>query len=214
MTIRIGLIGAGVMGADHARLFSEEVPGASLQVICDADTARAKSVAEATAAHSIATDPLAVINSSEVDAVVIAAPDQFHASLTLACVAAGKPVLCEKPLSQDTRECLAILAAEEERGVRLVQVGFMRRFDPSYTEIKAILTRGDLGKALMFHCFHRNVSPAYDLRWRSAILHHTNLMLHVGCSLRISKQSLSSVHQVGAKPLLCLWCLKQMQGNS
>jgi myo-inositol 2-dehydrogenase / D-chiro-inositol 1-dehydrogenase len=169
MTIRIGLIGAGVMGADHARLFSEEVPGASLQVICDADTARAKSVAEATAAHSIATDPLAVINSSEVDAVVIAAPDQFHASLTLACVAAGKPVLCEKPLSQDTRECLAILAAEEERGVRLVQVGFMRRFDPSYTEIKAILTRGDLGKALMFHCFHRNVSPAYDFRPEMAI---------------------------------------------
>jgi myo-inositol 2-dehydrogenase / D-chiro-inositol 1-dehydrogenase len=169
MTIRIGLIGAGVMGADHARLFSEEVPGASLQVICDADTARAKSVAEATAAHSIATDPLAVINSSEVDAVVIAAPDQFHASLTLACVAAGKPVLCEKPLSQDMRECLAILAAEEERGVRLVQVGFMRRFDPSYTEIKAILTRGDLGKALMFHCFHRNVSPAYDFRPEMAI---------------------------------------------
>ena len=101
--------------------------------------------------------------------MVIAAPDQFHAALTIACIEAGKPVLCEKPLSQDITECLAVLAAEEKRGKRLVQIGFMRRFDPSYSEIKSLLTRGDLGKALMFHCFHRNVSPAYDFRASMAI---------------------------------------------
>ncbi len=169
MTIRIGIIGAGIMGADHARIFAEEVPGTSLQIICDADQARAKSVADATGAADISSDPFAVINDSNVDAVVIAAPDQFHAPLTLACIAAGKPVLCEKPLSQDTKECLAVLEAEEKRGTRLVQIGFMRRFDPSYAEIKSMLTRGDLGKALMFHCFHRNVSPAYDFRPEMAI---------------------------------------------
>ncbi len=169
MSVRIGLIGAGIMGADHARIFAEEVPGTSLQVICDADQARAKSVAEATGAHGIASDPLAVIDDKSVDAVVIAAPDQFHAPLTLSCIAAGKPVLCEKPLSQDSKECLAVLAAEEKAGKRLVQIGFMRRFDPSYTEIKSLLARGDLGKALMFHCFHRNVSPAYDFRPEMAI---------------------------------------------
>ena len=169
MSIRIGLIGAGIMGADHARIFAEEVPGTTLQVICDADQVRAKSVADATGTKHVASDPLAVINDASVDAVVIAAPDQFHAPLTLACIAAGKPVLCEKPLSQNTNECLAILHAEEKRGTRLVQVGFMRRFDPSYTEIKALLTRGDLGKALIFHCFHRNVAPAYDFRPEMAI---------------------------------------------
>lgn len=169
MTIRIGLIGAGIMGADHARLFAEEVPGTTLQFICDADAARAGKIAEATGAQHIASDPLAVINDKTVDAVVIAAPDQFHAPLTLACIAAGKPVLCEKPLSQDIKECLAVLAAEEKRGQRLAQIGFMRRFDPSYTEIKSLLARGDLGKALMFHCFHRNVSPAYDFRASMAI---------------------------------------------
>jgi myo-inositol 2-dehydrogenase / D-chiro-inositol 1-dehydrogenase len=169
MTIRIGLIGAGIMGADHARIFSEEVPGTSLQLICDADEKRARIAADATGAAGIASDPLAVINDKSVDAVVIAAPDQFHAPLTLACIAAGKPVLCEKPLSQEIKECLEILAAEEKRGARLVQIGFMRRFDPSYTEIKSLLTRGDLGKALMFHCFHRNVSPAYDFRAEMAI---------------------------------------------
>jgi myo-inositol 2-dehydrogenase / D-chiro-inositol 1-dehydrogenase len=169
MTIRIGIIGAGIMGADHARIFAEEVPGIVLQVICDADQKRAAAVAETTGAVNVVGDPLAVINDASVDAVVIAAPDQFHAPLTLACIAAGKPVLCEKPLSQDLAECLAVLAAEEKCGKRLVQIGFMRRFDPSYAEIKSMLLRGDLGKALMFHCFHRNVSPAYDFRPEMAI---------------------------------------------
>ncbi len=169
MSVRIGLIGAGIMGADHAWIFTEEVPGTTLQVICDADQVRAKSVADATGAKHIACDPSSVINDTSVDAVVIAAPDQFHAPLTLACIAAGKPVLCEKPLSQSTAECLAVLDAEEKRDKRLVQVGFMRRFDPSYTEIKSILKRGDLGKALMFHCVHRNVAPAYDFRPEMAI---------------------------------------------
>ena len=169
MTVRIGLIGAGIMGADHARIFAEEVPGVVLQVICDADAARARKAADATGALNIASDPLAVINDKSTDAVVIAAPDQFHASLTLACIAAGKPVLCEKPLSQDVKECLDVMAAEEKRGQRLVQIGFMRRFDPSYAEIKSLLSAGDLGKALMFHCFHRNVSPAYDFRAEMAI---------------------------------------------
>ena len=169
MTLRIGIIGAGIMGADHARIFAEEVPGTSLQMICDADQSRAKLAADANGAKTVTTDPLAVINDTSVDAVVIAAPDQFHAALTLACIAAGKPVLCEKPLSQDKKECLAVLDAEEKRGKRLVQIGFMRRFDPSYAEIKSMLVRGDLGKALMFHCFHRNVAPAYDFRPEMAI---------------------------------------------
>jgi myo-inositol 2-dehydrogenase / D-chiro-inositol 1-dehydrogenase len=155
--------------ASCARIFAEEVPGISLHVICDADQKRAKLAADATGATNTTTDPLAVINDKSVDAVVIAAPDQFHAPLTLACIAAGKPVLCEKPLSQEVSECLEVLAAEEKRGAHLVQIGFMRRFDPSYAEIKAMLTRGDLGKALMFHCFHRNVSPAYDFRAEMAI---------------------------------------------
>jgi myo-inositol 2-dehydrogenase / D-chiro-inositol 1-dehydrogenase len=169
MSLRIGIIGAGIMGADHARIFANETPGTKVQTICDADQVRARAIADATGAVAISHDALAVINDAAIDAIVIAAPDKFHAPLTLACIAAGKPVLCEKPLSQDTRECLAVMDAEEKRGQRLVQVGFMRRFDPSYVEIKAILTRGDLGKALLFHCLHRNVAPAYDFRAEMAI---------------------------------------------
>jgi myo-inositol 2-dehydrogenase / D-chiro-inositol 1-dehydrogenase len=169
MTLRIGIIGAGIMGADHARIFAEEVPGTSLEVICDADQTQARITADANGARSVTRDPYAVINDATVDAVIIAAPDQFHAPLTLACIAAGKPVLCEKPLSQDSTECLAVLEAEEKCGKHLVQIGFMRRFDPSYAVIKSMLVHGDLGKALIFHCFHRNVAPAYDFRPEMAI---------------------------------------------
>jgi myo-inositol 2-dehydrogenase / D-chiro-inositol 1-dehydrogenase len=69
-----------------------------------------------------------------------------------------------RPLSHDSKECLAVLAEEEKCGTQLVQIGFMRRFDPSYAEIKSMLVRGDIGQALMFHCFHRNVAPACDFR--------------------------------------------------
>ena len=169
MTVRLGIIGAGIMGADHADVFARDVPGVTLQMICDSDQARAKKVANLNGAKHVISDPYALIADPSIDAIVIAAPDQFHAPLTLACLEAGKAVLCEKPLSQDVNECLTVLAAEEKRGKKLVQIGFMRRFDPSSAEIKSMLSRGDLGKALMFHCFHRNVSPAYDFRAEMAI---------------------------------------------
>ena len=136
MTLRIGLIGAGIMGADHARIFADEIPGVSLQYICDADATRARSIADATGAKNVATEPAAVIADPSVDAVLIASPDQTHAPLSKLCIAAGKPVLCEKPLSQDSRECLEVIAAEVKAGRQLVQIGFMRRFDPSYVEMK------------------------------------------------------------------------------
>jgi myo-inositol 2-dehydrogenase / D-chiro-inositol 1-dehydrogenase len=169
MTLRLGLIGAGIMGSDHARLFAHDVPGVAIEYICDADEARARKSADASGANHVATDPLTVIRHAQVDAIVIASPDQTHAPLTLACIAAGKPVLCEKPLSQDVKECLQVLEAEQKKGARLVQIGYMRRFDPSYAEVKSLLANGDLGKALMFHCIHRNVAPAYDFRPEMAI---------------------------------------------
>lgn len=164
MTVNIGLIGTGVMGADHARTLATQVAGVKLRALTDADAARAKSVAAETGAETVAADPLSVINDPSVDAVLIASPDHTHHALTLACIAADKPVLCEKPLAPTPRECLDIIAAEVAAGRRLVQVGYMRRFDPAYTEMKATLASGRLGLPLFFHCVHRNLSapPWFD----------------------------------------------------
>ncbi len=154
MTIRVGVIGAGVMGTGHARIIAGDVPGAFLQAVCDADAARARAAAEETGAAEVLTDPLAVVSSGKIDAVLIASPDATHGPLTIACIEAGKPVLCEKPLAPTGAECLKVIAAEVRAGKRLVQVGFMRRFDPSYTEMKAVLAGGSIGRAVMMHNFH------------------------------------------------------------
>lgn len=158
MIVRVGLIGAGVMGADHARIISSQIPGAKLQIVCDADEKRAAAVAAETGAKPKSDNPLDVVADPSIDAVLIASPDATHGELTLAAIAAGKPVLCEKPLAPTSAECLKVIDAEVKCGKRLVQVGFMRRFDPSYVDMKSVLNKGTIGRALMFHCFHRNVS--------------------------------------------------------
>lgn len=158
MSIGIGIIGAGVMGADHAITLSRAVGGAHVAAICDADTQRAERVAREARAQHTHSDGLALIADPDVGAVLIASPDHTHADLVLACLKAGKPVLCEKPLSPGIPACLDIVAAEMALGRRLVQVGFMRRFDPGYVGMQAGLAAGRLGAALMLHCIHRNAT--------------------------------------------------------
>lgn len=184
MTTRIAVIGAGLMGADHAGIVAQDMPGATLQVVCDMDAARARTVADAHGAKDVATDPQAVIVRDDVDAVIVASPDFTHAPLSKACIAAGKRVLCEKPLSQNPAECLEVMAAEEAAGARHVMLGFMRRYDQSYVEMRAALQSGTLGRALMMHNFHRNVeTPAADFTGAMAITnsapHEFDVVRHV-----------------------------------
>ena len=169
MTIRIGLIGAGIMGSDHARIFATQIPGAKLQAVCDADAARAKSIADSTGAADAATDLLALIKRPDIDAILIASPDHTHGELTIAAIAARKPVPCEKPLAPTSIECLKVMDAEIKSGKRLAKIGFMRRFDPSYADMKSVLGGGEIGRPLMFHCFHRNVSAPSNFTGQMAI---------------------------------------------
>lgn len=162
MSIGVGIIGAGVMGADHARIFARHVAGGHLVAISDADQARARAVAAETGARRATGDPLSVIDDPEVGAVLIASPDRTHADFAIACIEAGKPVLCEKPLAPTAAEGMRVVEAELSAGKRLVQLGFMRRFDPGYTEMKGLLDSGRYGAALAFHCIHRNATaPAH-----------------------------------------------------
>jgi myo-inositol 2-dehydrogenase/D-chiro-inositol 1-dehydrogenase len=158
MGLRIGIIGVGIMGSDHARIFVNDVPGVEITAIFDADPVRARAVAEVVGARDVADSPEALIADKAVDAVLIASPDATHTPLTLACLVARKPVLCEKPLAPGSKDCLEVIAAETKLGSRLVQVGFMRRYDPAYVAMKAAVRSGALGRALILHCVHRNVS--------------------------------------------------------
>ncbi|MBL4626564.1 MAG: Gfo/Idh/MocA family oxidoreductase [Roseicyclus sp.] len=184
MSAKIAIIGAGLMGADHARIVAEYLPGATLQVVCDMDEARARAVANTFGAKDVTHDPEATISRKDVDAVIVASPDFTHAALSRACIAEGKPVLCEKPLSPSSDECRTVLLAEQAAGRQFVMLGFMRRYDQSYVEMRKALESGAIGHALMMHNFHRNVAtPAADFTGAMAITnsapHEFDVVRHV-----------------------------------
>jgi myo-inositol 2-dehydrogenase/D-chiro-inositol 1-dehydrogenase len=140
VSTRVGIIGAGLMGSTHARLL-----GGRLAAVADPDTEAAARLG------ADILDPFDLIGA--VDAVVVASPADTHEAYTLACLAAGKPVLCEKPLASSAEACLRIARADEQG---LVTVGFMRRYDPAYVALRAELRAGTIGTPLLVHCAHRN----------------------------------------------------------
>jgi myo-inositol 2-dehydrogenase / D-chiro-inositol 1-dehydrogenase len=162
MTVRVGVIGTGIMGADHVNTLHGHVSGAAVTMVADLDLARARAVAAALPGARATEDGLALIADPAVDAVVVASADATHADLAVAAVRAGKPVMCEKPLAPTLAECLRVVQAETEAAgggqARLISVGFMRRFDPGYLEMKAALEAGACGTPLLVHCISRGVA--------------------------------------------------------
>jgi myo-inositol 2-dehydrogenase/D-chiro-inositol 1-dehydrogenase len=158
MTVRVGVIGVGTIGQDHIRRLTTVLPGAAVVAVADADRGRAREVAArvpGAQAHATGRD---LVRDKGVDAVVVASWGATHEGYVLACIAAGKPVLCEKPLATTQEACRRILEAETAHGRRLVQVGFMRRFDPAYRALKEVVASGAIGAPLLFHSVHRNAS--------------------------------------------------------
>jgi myo-inositol 2-dehydrogenase/D-chiro-inositol 1-dehydrogenase len=153
--LRVGVIGAGAMGAAHARTLAAAVPAAEVTRVFDMDTARAAAVA-AEVGGEAADSPESLI--AAVDAFVVASPDFTHADLAVAGVEAGKHVLCEKPLAVTAEEARRVVDAELGAGRRFVQVGFNRRFDPGFADLKASILDGTLGEVRLLHGVHRNAT--------------------------------------------------------
>src|SRR5215469_6683006 len=126
MTLRIGLIGAGVMGRCHARILASEVKGAEVHSVYGPSAENVGLLLDEVRGARTCETPEALIASVDIDAVVVASPDRTHAPLTLLCLAHRKPVLCEKPLAETVEDCRAVYDAEQSAGRRLVQVGFIR----------------------------------------------------------------------------------------
>ncbi|MCM1975011.1 MULTISPECIES: Gfo/Idh/MocA family protein [Streptomyces] len=156
----IAVIGTGRMGTDHVRRIQEVISGARVTAVADVDEARAKAVAARVDGCAAHTDPVAAMASAGVDAVLVASPGPAHEEAITAALARDLPVLCEKPLTPDAASALRLVEAEQAHGRRRVQVGFMRRYDPEYTSLKALLETGQLGRPLMLHQRHRNVASA------------------------------------------------------
>lgn len=155
--LRVGVIGTGMMGRDHARVLADGISGATLTALADPNQAVTRALADELGVTTTFDDGHELIASGSVDAVIVATPDQFHASYTKAAVEHGLPVLCEKPLAPTVEEAAAVIRRARQIGGCMVTVGFMRRFDPGYLALKEAAAQGELGAILMSHSVHRNV---------------------------------------------------------
>jgi len=162
MTVRVGVIGAGMIGQDHIRRITEVLSGGTVVAVTDVDAARAQSVADGWPGVAVYPAGRDLVASGHVDAVLVTSWGPTHEDHVLAAIEAGLPVFCEKPLATTEDACLRIMDAEMAGGRRLVQVGFMRRYDAGYRALKAALDEATIGTPLLMHCAHRNRSaPPY-----------------------------------------------------
>jgi myo-inositol 2-dehydrogenase / D-chiro-inositol 1-dehydrogenase len=197
MTIRVGVIGTGGIGTDHATKLATSISGSMVSAVTDVNRGRAAEVAAGLGGARVADDALALIRSDDVDAVLITSIAETHAPFTLACIEAGKPVLCEKPLAPTSRECEQVLAAEVAFGRRLVIVGYMRRYDPGYQSVKATLEGGTIGEPLMLHSIHRN--PTVPETYTSSMTMTDSMIHEVDTSRWLLGEEINAVQVIPPK---------------
>lgn len=157
MTLRIGVVGTGAIGAEHSRRITQELTGAQIVAMSDINLEQSQAVIDRLGLNAkVYATGQELINSPEVDAVMVTSWGATHEEYVLAAIAAGKPVFCEKPLATTAEGCKRIIDAEIAGGKHLVQVGFMRRYDSGYRLMKNAIDSDQLGAPLMIHAAHRN----------------------------------------------------------
>lgn len=179
MDLRVGVIGTGAIGEDHIRRLTDVITGAKVVALSDINMEKAQRIADKYGAKFYTTGE-EVIEAPEVDAIVIASWDPTHAQYVIASIKAGKFVLCEKPLATSAEDCKKIVETEIEGRKQLVQVGFMRRFDRGYRQIKSVIENGKIGEPLMIHCVHRNRIPGpkhtTEMNIKNSVIHEIDVL--------------------------------------
>jgi myo-inositol 2-dehydrogenase/D-chiro-inositol 1-dehydrogenase len=156
--IGIGVVGAGRMGSIHARLIARSVPEARLAGIADVNLHAARHLADELGGVPVYGSPDEMLLGPGIDAVLIAVSSNRHLEAIQAAAAAGRDILCEKPIALSMADTLAGIAAADEAHVRL-QVGFMRRWDRDYARAKARLASGELGRPMLFKSLQFDAEP-------------------------------------------------------
>lgn len=159
MTLRLGLIGTGAIGKTHIERINTVLQGAKVVACADPNAVFGLSVAEQYQLKGY-DNPSNLIASEDVDAIIITAHDDYHAQYVLESIEHNKYVFCEKPLAPKAETCKKIVEAEVQRGKKFVQVGFMRRYDAGYRQLKQYIESREFGEPLILHCVHRNPTVA------------------------------------------------------
>ncbi|MHB9848656.1 Gfo/Idh/MocA family protein [Streptomyces krungchingensis] len=194
----VAVLGAGHMGADHIRRIDQLVSGARVAAVADPETDRAKDAVAGIENVSVHAEAVAALDAPGVQAVLIASPGPAHEDALLAAFARGLPVLCEKPMVPESTGALRVVEAEARLGRRLAQIGFMRRYDAEYLRLKSLLDSGRLGRPLMLHCTHRNVSS--PPHFTSAMLVNSSVSHEIDAARWLLDQELTAVTVLRPRP--------------
>lgn len=153
--LNVGVIGLGRLGRVYARDLAGRIPETRLVAVADPQENLAKEVAEEFDVARSYSDPLALIDDKNVEAIVIVTPTHVHREQVIAAAASRKPTFCEKPPALSLNEVGEMKAAVAKSGM-FFQMGFMRRFDAGYAAAKKAIEAGRIGMPLVFKATSRD----------------------------------------------------------
>ena len=156
--LKAAVIGAGRIGALHAGHIAMRFPKVELAAVSDVVRVSAERCAEANHIPDVYTDYRRVLDRSDIDAVIVCSSTDTHAEIISDAAGSGKHIFCEKPIDFDLRRIDAALKAVDTAGVKF-QVGFNRRFDPSFQRVKNIIADGGIGTLHLIRITSRDPSP-------------------------------------------------------
>ncbi|WP_085529020.1 Gfo/Idh/MocA family protein [Kocuria massiliensis] len=154
--LKVAVVGAGRMGSDHIIRLRDRMKNVRVTAVIDIDQPKAEAALEGIEGARVYTDFTEALDSGNVDAVMVATPGFLHEQVLLPALSRGFKVFCEKPLTPDSESAWRIVEAEAAMGRKLVQVGFMRRFDEGYRRIRSAVQSGEHGELLALDCEHIN----------------------------------------------------------
>lgn len=184
--LRIALIGAGVMGRQHLQHL-RQLPDAQLCAIADPGPQAAEFAAQCCVAHF--TEHRQMLAAANPEAVIVANPNALHVSTALDCIAAGVPVLLEKPVGVQLDEVRELVTASERSGVPVL-VGHHRRHNPLIARARQLIAQGALGRLTTVTALWQVHKPDsyYDIAWRreagagmllTNLIHDLDLLRHL-----------------------------------
>ncbi len=147
-SIGVAVIGAGRAGLIHARNFSRKFADAHLVCVVDPVEEACRSAVEELGIKDYYLDYRKALEDERIEAVVVVTPTVLHRDIVVRAAAAGKHVLCEKPMAMNVAECREMIDASDAAGVKL-QVGFMRRFDRSFVAAREAVDSGAIGEVVL-----------------------------------------------------------------
>lgn len=155
---RVGLIGAGRIGRLHAGHLAYRIPDANLVAVADIVVEAAEELAARLQIPAAFADHRRILEDDAIEAVVICSSTDTHAQFIEEAAEAGKHIFCEKPIAQDLGRIDRALEAVDEAGVKL-QVGFNRRFDPSFKRARDVVASGRIGTPHILRITSRDPEP-------------------------------------------------------